>query len=208
MITPSHSRGLRQSASAIYRRIHGAREALRVLTKSLLVLGGARSGKSRYAQRLAEASGRQPVLIATAEASDAEMAERITRHAAARESRWALVEEPVALTEALGREARADRILVVDCVTLWLSNLLLQKADLSAATRQVAQSIAGLEGPVIFVSNEVGAGIVPDNALARMFRDAQGSLNQALAESCEAVVLVSAGIALCLKPQPEPRFHF
>ena len=160
-------------------------------TKSLLVLGGARSGKSRYAQSLAEASGRQPVLIATANALDAEMAERIARHAAARDARWALVEEPVALAEALRREARADRILVVDCLTLWLSNLLLQDADLAVATRHLAQSIAGLEGPVIFVSNEVGSGIVPDNPLARAFRDAQGRLNQALAEACEAVVLVT-----------------
>ncbi len=177
-------------------------------TKSLLVLGGARSGKSRYAQKLAEASGRQPVLIATAKAFDAEMAERIARHAQARDARWALVEEPVALTEALRREARADRIAVVDCVTLWLSNLLLQDADLAAATRHLAQSIAGLEGPVIFVSNEVGGGIVPDNALARAFRDAQGSLNQALAQACGAVVLMAAGLPLRLKPAPEPKFPF
>jgi adenosylcobinamide kinase / adenosylcobinamide-phosphate guanylyltransferase len=174
---------------------------------SLLVLGGARSGKSRYAQELAEASGSHPVLIATAEASDPEMAERIARHAAARDARWALVEEPVALAEALRREARADRLVVVDCVTLWLSNLLLQDADLWAATQLLAQSAAKLAGPVIFVSNEVGYGIVPENKLARAFRDAQGLLNQALAEACEAVVLVTAGIPLCLKPAPEPKFH-
>ena len=175
---------------------------------SLLILGGARSGKSRYAQRLAENSRLSPVLIATAEAHDAEMAGRITRHAAIRGARWALVEEPVALVGALRREARKDRIVVADCATLWLSNLLLKNDDLAAATQELAQSIAGLAGPVIFVSNEVGCGIVPENALARAFRDAQGLLNQALAEACEAVVLVSAGIALCLKPAPEPNFRF
>jgi adenosylcobinamide kinase / adenosylcobinamide-phosphate guanylyltransferase len=175
---------------------------------SLLVLGGARSGKSRYAQRLAEASRLKPVLIATAEAHDTEMAERIARHAALREARWTLVEEPVALAEALRREASNDRIVVVDCATLWLSNLLLKNDNLATATQDLAQGVAGLAGPVIFVSNEVGAGIVPDNALARAFRDGQGFLNQALAEACEAVVLVNAGIALCLKPSPEPEFHF
>ncbi|HEX3496756.1 MAG TPA: bifunctional adenosylcobinamide kinase/adenosylcobinamide-phosphate guanylyltransferase [Methylocella sp.] len=175
---------------------------------SLLVLGGARSGKSRYAQRLAEASRLKPVWIATAEAHDTEMAERIARHAALREARWTLVEEPVALAEALRREASNDRIVVVDCATLWLSNLLLKNDNLATATQDLAQGVAGLAGPVIFVSNEVGAGIVPDNALARAFRDAQGFLNQALAEACEAVVLINAGIAFCLKPSPEPEFHF
>ena len=154
-----------------------------VVTKSLLVLGGARSGKSRFAQAFAEESGRQPVLIATAEALDSEMTDRIARHAAARDARWALVEEPVALVEALQREARPDRIIVVDCVTLWLSKLLLQNADVAAAAHGLAQSVAGLAGPVVFVSNEVGSGLVPENALARLFRDAQGLLNQTLAES-------------------------
>jgi adenosylcobinamide kinase / adenosylcobinamide-phosphate guanylyltransferase len=175
---------------------------------SLLIFGGARSGKSRYAQRLAEASGLRPLLIATAQAHDAEMAGRIARHAALRDARWTLVEEPVALAGALRRESRADRIVVADCATLWLSNLLLRHDNLSAATQDLAQTVAGLAGPVIFVSNEAGCGIVPENALARAFRDAQGLLNQALAEACEAVVLVNAGIALCLKPAPEPKFRF
>lgn len=175
---------------------------------SLLVLGGARSGKSRYAERLAEASRLHPVLIATAQAHDAEMAGRIARHAASRGARWALVEEPVALAGALRREARKDRIVVVDCATLWLSNLLLKNDDLAAATQKLAQSVTVLSGPVIFVSNEVGGGIVPENTLARAFRDAQGLLNQALAEACDAVVLVNAGLALCLKPSPEPKFRF
>jgi adenosylcobinamide kinase / adenosylcobinamide-phosphate guanylyltransferase len=175
---------------------------------SLLILGGAGSGKSRYAQRLAESSGLRPLLIATAEAHDADMAGRIARHAALRDPRWALVEEPVALAGALRRDVRKDRIVVVDCATLWLSNLLLKNDDLAAATQDLAQSVAGLAGPVIFVSNEVGCGIVPENALARAFRDAQGLLNQTLAEACEAVVLVNAGIALCLKPSPVPNLRF
>jgi adenosylcobinamide kinase/adenosylcobinamide-phosphate guanylyltransferase len=175
---------------------------------SLLVLGGARSGKSRYAQMLAESSGRHPVLIATAQAHDAEMAVRIARHAALRDARWALVEESAALAVALRREARKDRIVVADCATLWLSNLLLKNDNFTAATQELAQGIAGLSGPVIFVSNEVGGGIVPENPLARAFRDAQGLLNQALAEACDAVVLVNAGIGLCLKPAREPKFRF
>ncbi len=170
---------------------------------SLLVLGGARSGKSRHAQRRAEAAGRQPVLIATAEACDAEMAARIARHAAERDARWSVIEEPLELAETLRREAGPDRILVVDCVTLWLSNLFLRDRDPAAAAQVLVATVASLEGPVIFVSNEVGGGIVPDNGLARAFRDAQGSLNQALAEACEAVVLMTAGIALRLKPGPD-----
>jgi adenosylcobinamide kinase/adenosylcobinamide-phosphate guanylyltransferase len=166
---------------------------------SLLVLGGARSGKSRYAQRAAEASGRSPVLIATAEASDAEMAARIARHAAERDARWSVVEESLELDGALHREARPDRILVVDCITLWLGGLFLRDLDPAAATRTLVETVASLAGPVVFVSNEVGSGIVPDNALARDFRDAQGTTNQALAETCEAVVLMTAGLALELK---------
>ncbi|HXW73086.1 MAG TPA: bifunctional adenosylcobinamide kinase/adenosylcobinamide-phosphate guanylyltransferase [Methylocella sp.] len=178
------------------------------MTKSLLLLGGARSGKSRFAQQLAEASGRSPVLIATAEALDEEMADRITSHAASRGERWTLIEEPVALTAVLGREARADRILVIDCLTLWLSKLILEKADVAGAARELAGSIGALAGPVIFVSNEVGLGIVPENVLARRFRDEQGRLNQAMAAACEAVVLVTAGLPLCLKPSPGARIFF
>ncbi|MCI0599859.1 MAG: bifunctional adenosylcobinamide kinase/adenosylcobinamide-phosphate guanylyltransferase [Beijerinckiaceae bacterium] len=183
-------------------------QGIELPTRSLLVLGGARSGKSRYAQSLAEATSLQPVLIATAEARDDEMAERIARHAAARSARWTLIEEPAALAEALCREARKDRITVVDCATLWLSKLLMDHGSAAAAVYHLAQSVAGLAGPVIFVSNEVGSGIVPENLLARSFRDAQGHLNQELAAACEAVVLVTAGIAFCLKPSPVPRFCF
>jgi adenosylcobinamide kinase/adenosylcobinamide-phosphate guanylyltransferase len=176
--------------------------------KSLLVLGGARSGKSRYAQNIAEGSGRTPVLIATAEAKDAEMAARIARHVSQRSKIWAVVEEPIALAAALRREAAPNRILLVDCATLWLSNLLLQSFDPATATRDLAETVKELEGPVILVSNEVGQGIVPENALARSFRDAQGFLNQALAEACDGVVLVAAGLPLRLKPSSAPAFGF
>ena len=176
--------------------------------RSLLVLGGARSGKSRYAQKLVEVSGRRPVLIATAEASDDEMTARIARHAAERNSAWQLIEESVALAATLRREARIERILVVDCVTLWLAKLLMSGGEHEPATSQLVETLPALEGPVIFVSNEVGGGIVPDNAVARGFRDAQGFLNQALAQACDAVVRVTAGIPLRLKPAPEPQFEF
>jgi adenosylcobinamide kinase/adenosylcobinamide-phosphate guanylyltransferase len=177
-------------------------------TKTLLVLGGARSGKSRYAQKLAETSGAAPVLIATAQAHDAEMTARIARHAAERGPDWTLVEEPRALAAALAREARPGRIVVVDCATLWLSNLLLQEADLAAATGDLAKTVARLGGPAIFVSNEVGLGIVPENALARAFRDAQGWLNQALAQACDAVVLMTTGLPLQIKPAEAPKIRF
>ena len=176
--------------------------------RSLLVLGGARSGKSRIAQQLAERSGRHPILIATAEALDAEMAARIARHRQERDARWGLIEEPVQLAATLGKEARSDRILVIDCVTLWLNNLLAQGQDPGKATRDLTQALPQLTGPVIFVSNEVGQGIVPDNALAREFRDAQGRLNQALAEACDGVILVAAGLMLQIKPAPRPNICF
>ncbi|MGA3303207.1 MAG: bifunctional adenosylcobinamide kinase/adenosylcobinamide-phosphate guanylyltransferase [Methylovirgula sp.] len=168
--------------------------------RSLLVLGGARSGKSRYAQQRAEASGKNPVLIATAAAADAEMAERIAKHQGARGPRWRVVEEEIDVAGALMREAAEDRIVLVDCLTLWLSNLMMNGKDVDLAGEMLARSLSSLPGPVILVSNEVGLGIVPENALVRRFRDAQGWLNQGLAAHCEAVALIVAGLALQLKP--------
>jgi adenosylcobinamide kinase/adenosylcobinamide-phosphate guanylyltransferase len=170
--------------------------------RSLLVIGGARSGKSRYGQTCAERSGKQPVLIATAEAGDAEMAKRIAAHRTARGSRWEVVEEKLDLVAALHRESAKDRVLLVDCLTLWLSNLMHQARDPEPECELLAQAIEGLKGPAIFVSNEVGLGIVPDNELGRRFRDAQGRLNQAVAAACEAVVLITAGLPMILKPAP------
>ena len=176
--------------------------------RSLLVLGGARSGKSRFAQTRAEQSGLDPVFIATAQAYDAEMAARIARHARARDARWRLVEAPLHLVDAMVEAAAPGRILLVDCLTLWLTNIMLRGDDLEAGTQRLIAAIAGLDGPALFVSNEVGSGIVPDNALARRFRDAQGRLNQALAQVCDAAVLVTAGLPQMLKPAPGPSLRF
>ena len=176
--------------------------------RSLLVLGGARSGKSAYAQRIAERSGADPHLLATAEACDAEMKERIDRHRADRGAGWTTVEEPLAIAERLSRIAGAGRIVVVDCLTLWLANLMGAGGDPDAASRKLSELVPDLGGPAIFVSNEVGGGIVPDNALARSFRDHQGRLNQAMASACDRVVLVTAGCPLQIKPAVEPDIQF
>ncbi len=177
--------------------------------RSLLVLGGARSGKSGYAQRQAEASGRVPVFCATArDWGDAEMAARVARHRADRDARWRTVEAPLDLCGALRAEAGPGRIVLVDCLTLWLTNVMLDGLDVEAGSKALAAEVAALPGPAVFVSNEVGAGIVPDNALARGFRDAQGRLNARMAEACDAVVLVAAGQPVLLKPRPRPAFAF
>jgi len=153
-----------------------------IACRAVLVLGGARSGKSRYALALAEAAAPERLMIATAEALDGEMAARITRHRAERGAGWTTREAPLELAAALREEARAGRPVVVDCVTLWLSNMLL----------------AGR------VSNEVGGGVTPPSELGRTFQDWQGRANQALASACEAVVAVTAGLPRLLKPAPAP----
>ncbi len=171
-----------------------------------LVIGGARSGKSRFAEALARRSGLDRVYIATATPFDDEMRERITNHRADRaRDGWRTVEEPLELARALRYEAAPGRIVLVDCLTLWLTNLMLGEAteaaqsDAAVACSRLAAMVPDLAGPVVFVSNEVGWGIVPDNKLARDFRDAQGRLNQAMAEACDHVVLVAAGLPLTLK---------
>lgn len=178
------------------------------LYRRVLVIGGTRSGKSAYARALAEASLLKPVMLATAEAGDAEMAERIERHRCERGPRWMTLEEPLELAAALRRCAAPDRLVVVDCATLWLSNLLIANRDPEAEERALEREIAGLNGPALFVTNEVGCGLVPATALGRVFRDAQGRLNQMLAKSCEAVVQVTAGLPLQIKPAPVPRIFF
>jgi len=166
---------------------------------SLFVIGGARSGKSRYAQARAEAAGGDPVFIATAEAFDDEMRERIARHRADRDARWSTIEAPRELPAAIDALNGADAVVLVDCLTLWVSNLLLAGTDMSCAGRQLRDAIARFDGTLILVANEVGLGIVPDNALARRFRDAAGLLNQAVAAAVEEVVLLTAGLPLTLK---------
>ena len=173
------------------------------MAKIELVIGGARSGKTRYALARAESSGLVPVMVATAQAGDAEMAERIARHRAERGPAWSTVEEPHDLLGALREHARPDRILVVDCLTLWLSNRMFADADKGADPgaegAALAAGLAGLGGPVVLVSNEVGLGIVPENALARRFRDLQGRLNQTVASAADRVVFVAAGLPLVMK---------
>jgi adenosylcobinamide kinase/adenosylcobinamide-phosphate guanylyltransferase len=175
--------------------------------RSVLVLGGARSGKSRYALALAEAAAPERLMIATAEALDEEMAARIARHRAERGAGWATLEVPRDLAAALRREARVGRPIVVDCVTLWLSNVLLADSDVEAAMVEIAALAAALTGPVIFVSNEVGGGVTPPSELGRAFQDWQGRANQALASACDAVVAVTAGLPRLLKPTPSPQLR-
>jgi len=173
--------------------------------RSLLVLGGARSGKSAYALRLAEASCAERLYVATATPGDKEMAARIARHQADRGGGWTTLEAPLEIARALQAEARPGRVTVVDCLTLWLSNLMLAKRDPEPAVAALAAAIAALAGPAILVSNEVGMGLVPDYKLGREFRDWQGRANAEIARVCDAVVFVAAGLPLQLKPAATAR---
>lgn len=164
-----------------------------------LVLGGARSGKSRYAETLVERQPGACVYLATAGAGDAEMAERIRRHRARRGARWRTVETPLDLVDALRVHAAPTGGVLVDCLTLWLSNLMGVGRDAEAETDRLVSALPGLKGPVVFVSSEVGFGIVPDNALARHFRDSAGRLHQVVAAAAQSVVLMVAGLPLFLK---------
>lgn len=169
-----------------------------MLPRLTLVLGGARSGKSRQAEALVRAEGRGCVYIATAEALDDEMRQRIARHRADRPPDWATIEAPLALPEALAA-LQADRPVLVDCLTLWLSNLMLAERDIDAATQSLLDSLSQAKPPAVCVSNEVGFGIVPDTSLGRRFRDAQGTLNQRIAAQADHVILMAAGLPLALK---------
>jgi adenosylcobinamide kinase / adenosylcobinamide-phosphate guanylyltransferase len=164
----------------------------------VLVLGGARSGKSRYAEGLAEGVPGERLYIATAEAGDEEMAARIAAHRQRRANRWTTLEAPIALAEAL--QGTAAPFVLIDCITLWISNLLLADIDVAPRVEALAEALRARPGTVAVVSNEVGLGIVPDNALARRFRDEAGLANQRLAQACDEVVLLTAGLPLRLKP--------
>jgi adenosylcobinamide kinase / adenosylcobinamide-phosphate guanylyltransferase len=164
-----------------------------------LVLGGARSGKSRYAEKLVAASGLSPVYIATAAALDDELGERIAHHRDRRGAEWITIEEQFALAETIALEAGPERILLVDCLTLWLSNLTFSERDIPTEQARLVAQLAESAGPVILVSNEIGLGLVPETALGRRFRDAQGRLNQGVAEVASRVVFIAAGLPLVLK---------
>jgi adenosylcobinamide kinase/adenosylcobinamide-phosphate guanylyltransferase len=168
------------------------------LSPITLVLGGARSGKSRFAEDLVMAAG-AGTYLATAQARDDEMAARIRAHRDRRGTAWRTVEEPVDLVGALARNCAPDRPVLVECLTLWLSNLMEADRDLDRETDALVAALPEFDGPVVFVSNEVGLGIVPDNAAARAFRDAAGHLNQSVAAAADRVVLVAAGLPLDLK---------
>lgn len=180
-----------------------------------LILGGARSGKSAHAERLAAASGKDVIYIATAHAGDGEMANRITHHREQRPAHWTTVEEPVALAATLRQWAAPGRVLLVDCLTLWLTNLLFSAGTdypdvgqiplppLFQQERAAFLDVLGsCEEDIILVSNEVGMGIVPYGAISRCFADEAGRLNQAAAALCDNVRLVAAGLPLVLKGAP------
>lgn len=180
-----------------------------------LVVGGARSGKSAFAERLAIASGKQVVYLATATASDGEMAARIAHHRSHRPAAWTTIEEPLALGAALRRWSTHDRLVLVDCLTLWLSNLMFSPGDsypevghLTLPPRfdqqqaLLADALRHCGGDVVLVSNEIGMGLTPMGALSRRFMDEQGRLNQAMAALCERAVFMAAGLPLYLKGGP------
>lgn len=177
-----------------------------------LILGGARSGKSAYAEKLAAGTGRECVYIATAQACDDEMAARIASHRRQRDRSWTTVEEPVALGAAIQRLSSPERVVLVDCLTVWLSNLLFAEGDAYPDIGTVEpprlffeqrdsllDALDGPTGDIVLVSNEVGWGIVPQGAVSRWFVDEAGRLNQAVAARCDKVVLVAAGLPLTLK---------
>ncbi len=175
-----------------------------------LVLGGARSGKSSHAEKLVAgtlfgAPPRPAVYVATAQAGDLEMATRIMAHRARRGAHWTTIEEPLKLARALAEAGAHSAPVLVDCLTLWLANLMQASADLDEAADELLGALEGFVVPVVFVSNEVGLGIVPDTPLGRAFRDAQGRLNMRLAERADRVILMTAGLPLLLKDRPAPR---
>ncbi|MDO8305025.1 bifunctional adenosylcobinamide kinase/adenosylcobinamide-phosphate guanylyltransferase [Herminiimonas sp.] len=177
-----------------------------------LVIGGARSGKSAHAETLALASGRQLIYIATAQAGDAEMQARIAHHRERRDSRWTTVEETMALGAAIEKYSRPDTLVLVDCLTIWLSNLLFAERTEFPAVGTITppacfdqeraallQALEHAKGELILVTNEVGQGVIPQGAVSRWFVDEAGRLNQAVAARCERAVLVVAGLPLVLK---------
>lgn len=164
-----------------------------------LVLGGARSGKSRHAEQLVDRHPGRRVYLATAEVLDDEMAARVALHRARRDADWKTVEEPLALAEAVKAETAEGAAVLVDCLTLWLGNLMGEARDVEAEIAGLLAALGQFGGPVVFVSNEVGLGIVPETPLGREFRDRAGRLNQEIAALADRVVFIAAGLPLVLK---------
>ena len=169
-----------------------------MILKLTFILGAAASGKSVFAEQVVMRTGAPRVYIATSQAYDEEMKEKIARHQVQRGADWRTMECPYDLSSALA-EVRVEEVVLVDCATMWLSNHLLSEGDIEALTAELLEALARCKGRVVVVSNEVGMGIVPENALARRFRNAQGKLNQELARAADTVVLVAAGLPLALK---------
>jgi len=166
-----------------------------------LVLGGMRAGKSAMAQHLAEQRSESVIYLATATPGDAEMAQRIARHQQDRPSHWRLIEEPIELAKRLKANDQAGQVILVDCLTLWLTNLLMLADDNTLAAQQQAllDTVSTLEGELILVSNEINMGVVPMDALSRRFCDEAGRLHQALAQQCDEVMLMVAGLPIKAK---------
>jgi adenosylcobinamide kinase / adenosylcobinamide-phosphate guanylyltransferase len=167
--------------------------------RTALVLGGARSGKSYFSEQLAQATGLERHYIATGRAYDDEMRERIARHQDDRGSSWVTHEEPIELSHTLRVIDRPGRVVLVDCLTLWVTNLMMEGEDIPTRFAELAQQLSGLEAKLIFVSNEVGLGIVPENRMAREFRDHAGRLHQQIAAVADEVFFVAAGLPLRMK---------
>ncbi|MEP3247399.1 MAG: bifunctional adenosylcobinamide kinase/adenosylcobinamide-phosphate guanylyltransferase [Sneathiella sp.] len=165
----------------------------------ILVLGGTRSGKSDFAESLARQTSLKRLYLATSQAFDDEMENRIAKHQISRGDDWQTIEEPLDIAHILKKEAAPDRVILVDCLTLWISNLMMAEKDLEQAFSLLCQCLEALKGPVIFVSNEVGQGIVPDNKMARDFRDHAGQLHQRIAAAANSVYFITAGLPQKLK---------
>ena len=165
-----------------------------------LILGGASSGKSAFAEKIIVNSGLTPLYLATSDAHDDEMRTKIARHRTQRGADWALIETPLDAADALSG-VKAGHAVLLDCATMWLANQMGAGRDLDAAQAALLRALHDCAAPVVVVSNEVGMGIVPENALARQFRDAQGKLNQAIAAQADCAALIVAGLPLVLKGQ-------
>src|SRR5438552_5252582 len=200
----SHSIPLRGTVTRLIRARINPRQSNSLIMNVALphltfVLGGARSGKSRYAEGLVMDCAPPWIYIATAEVHDGEMSAKIATHRNRRDGRWRTVEAPLDLPGAIAAHGNEEQAVLVDCLTLWLSNVMLAGRDLIAEQQRLITALGDASGPLVVVSNEVGLGIVPDNALAREFRDGQGRVNMQVAAMADRVVLIVAGLPLILK---------
>lgn len=193
---------LRKHLKVVERKMAG-NDTIKNRAEVILVLGGARSGKSRYAQKIGKAVKGKKVFLATAQALDEEMARRIEKHKKQRGDEWETHEEPIELARVISELQHEYKVILVDCLTLWLSNLLMTYGDdcqrVEDRIQGLIECLTSMKNTVIFVSNEVGLGIVPENRMARSFRDLAGMLNQQVAEKADQVILMVAGMPLVVK---------